>query len=128
VTFQLLRYTRDGRFVHAGAHEDMIVLRKGVRWAEQIETPGMWLGGRADFAKLTEDHVLELRDGDLLVLYTDGMTEARNAAGRMFDVQRLCSAVEELRERPVSEICQGLLDRVRGWMHIQDDDMSTRRE
>ena len=37
---------------------------------------------------------LRLRPGDQIVFYTDGITEAANAAGRMFGAERLDEALE----------------------------------
>jgi sigma-B regulation protein RsbU (phosphoserine phosphatase) len=41
-----------------------------------------------------EQATLQLRPGDQIVFYTDGITEARNAAGAMFGPQRLDEALE----------------------------------
>jgi sigma-B regulation protein RsbU (phosphoserine phosphatase) len=54
-----------------------------------------------------EDDVLELVPGDQLVLYTDGITEAYNAAGEMFGLARLDKVLENC-----SIGATGLLDAV----------------
>jgi sigma-B regulation protein RsbU (phosphoserine phosphatase) len=45
------------------------------------------------------DGVVRFAPGDLLVLYTDGITEARSADGEMFDVSRLDAAIEQCPHR-----------------------------
>ena len=46
----------------------------------------------------------QLSTGDLLVIYTDGVTEAVNAKDEDFGEDRLRELVESLRDRPVAEI------------------------
>ncbi|MCA9720766.1 MAG: SpoIIE family protein phosphatase, partial [Myxococcales bacterium] len=93
VTFSLLRIETDGRVVYAGAHEEMIVCRAATGACELIPTPGTWLGVDPNIDLVTRDSELRLEDGDLLLLYTDGLTEARSPAREMFGVQRLADAL-----------------------------------
>ena len=67
-----------------------------------------------------------LEAGDLLVLYTDGITEASNADRRQFDIHRLAAVVQALADRPVAEVCEGILRRAKAWMGgaPQFDDMT----
>ena len=46
---------------------------------------------------------LTMRPGDLLVLYTDGYTEASNAEEEEFGLDRLVAAAREARGMPVAE-------------------------
>lgn len=51
--------------------------------------------------------------GDLLVLYTDGLTEARDANGRMFGLERLQAAVMDAPADPdavVARVCEELFE------------------
>jgi phosphoserine phosphatase RsbU/P len=84
----------------------------------QILTPsGMVLGLRIDgaeqkFSELLEEERVALYNGDIIVLYTDGITEAMNADSDLFGDNRLSNIVEEhghlesgeLRERILREI------------------------
>ena len=84
----------------------------------QILTPsGMVLGLRIDgaeekFSELLEEERVCLYEGDIIVLYTDGITEAMNAESDLFGDNRLSDIVEEhghlesgeLRERILREI------------------------
>jgi sigma-B regulation protein RsbU (phosphoserine phosphatase) len=84
----------------------------------QILTPsGMVLGLRIDgaeekFSELLEEERVCLYQGDIIVLYTDGITEAMNADSDLFGDNRLSNIVEEhghlesgeLRERILREI------------------------
>lgn len=46
----------------------------------------------------------QVRDGDLLILYTDGVIEAVNSAGEEFGMDRLMSTLHEVRDRKPEEI------------------------
>lgn len=84
----------------------------------QVLTPsGMVVGLRMDgaaekFDALLEEHRVDLTHGDVIVLYTDGISEAMNTASDLFGDSRLSRIVEEhghldsgeLRERILREI------------------------
>ena len=86
--------------------------------AARVLTPnGMVLGLRIDgaadkFAELLEQERVDLSPGDVIVLYTDGITEAMNPESDLFGESRLSRIVEEhghldsdeLRERIMREI------------------------
>ncbi len=124
VTFTLLRYFDDGRISFAGAHEDLIVCRAADGRCQVIETPGTWLGAIRDVSRFTGDSQLMLEDGDLLVLYTDGVTEAMNEDGEQFGQQRLVALVERLRDLPVDRIVELVFEAVEAHMRRQDDDLT----
>lgn len=124
VTLSLLRYTVDGRVVFAGAHEEMLLLRRRSGAPEIIATPGTWLGARKDVGRFFVDSELQLEDGDLLVLYTDGVTEAKNDAGKMFDLERLVATVEAVKHKPTLLVRDNVLQAVRKFMAKQQDDIT----
>jgi len=54
----------------------------------------------------------QVRDGDLLILYTDGVIEAVNSAGEEFGMDRLMSTLHEVRDRKPEEIVETVYKRV----------------
>ncbi|MBI5231666.1 MAG: SpoIIE family protein phosphatase [Coriobacteriales bacterium] len=50
--------------------------------------------------------------GDVLILYTDGVPEARNAAGEFFGETRMVEAAARLRGTPAADLPQRLMDAV----------------
>lgn len=124
VTFTLLRYHDDGRVTYAGAHEHILVFRAAHDQVELLPTPGTWLGLRPGIEAVTEDSSFELLPGDVVLLFTDGVTEARDATGAHFDIDRLTEAFREVATRPPSEVRDHVLARVRAWMCEQDDDLT----
>jgi sigma-B regulation protein RsbU (phosphoserine phosphatase) len=67
---------------------------------------------------------LVLQPGDLLVFYTDGVTEPENAYGEMFGEDRLVELVLRNTECGESQIVTAVTDAVREWTgsdELQDD-------
>jgi serine phosphatase RsbU (regulator of sigma subunit) len=124
VTLTLLRYASDGSVTFAGAHEDMLVYRAQQGTVEQIPTSGVWLGILPDIQSKTNESACMLREDDVLLLYTDGITEARDGRFEQFGVERLAAALMRLHAEPVEQIRDGILDEVRAWTRVQPDDMT----
>ena len=68
-------------FANCG-HPPPMLLRKADETVVELSTAGMVIGAERDFA-YTENK-LQIQPGDLLVCYTDGVSEARNSAGDEF--------------------------------------------
>jgi phosphoserine phosphatase RsbU/P len=123
-TLTVLRYREDGSVLFAGAHEDVLVCRAAGGRAEVIATTGTWIGARRAIGAFTRDESLKLHRGDVMLLYTDGATEAMNPAGEMFGTERLASELERVRDLPVEAIQEHLMAVVTGWTHELTDDVS----
>ena len=121
MTATLLRCGPDGRVRFAGAHEDLIVARAAGGPIETIETFGTWLGASSDVSRKNPDHDLVLAHGDVLVLFTDGLTEARDAAREQFGLARLTAIVDAHRAAPVREIRDAIFAAVGAWGPQVDD-------
>ena len=80
--------------------------------------------GAFPFSEYDESRV-QLRPGDLLVCYTDGVTEPENEYGEMFGEERLMDLlVRNGQPSARNEIIQMVLDGVRQWTaseELQDD-------
>jgi serine phosphatase RsbU (regulator of sigma subunit) len=122
VTFTLLRYHHDGTVVFAGAHEYIVVWRAKTRTCVTISTPGMWLGIIPDISRITKDSVLKLEQDDLMVLYTDGITEAMTAMREQYGVNRLCAVIEAHADESVENVRTAVLGDVAHWRATQRDD------
>jgi sigma-B regulation protein RsbU (phosphoserine phosphatase) len=73
-----------------------------------------------------EERSVLLSPGDLLVVYTDGITEAFAANGDQFGEERLKELVPTIRTLPAREICEETFRRVRAFARgvPQSDDMA----
>ncbi len=107
-------------FANAG-HNPPLLLRPGER-ARPLEPHGMVLG--VDPGVTYQSHVLTLEPGELLVLYTDGVTEAFNERWEPFGVHRLESLILGLSEWTASGVASAIEARVlefTGQRDLSDD-------
>jgi sigma-B regulation protein RsbU (phosphoserine phosphatase) len=61
------------------------------------------------------EQVLKFRPGSRLLLYTDGVTEARNTDGEHFGTRRMLAALDQTRHTPLAESLDALLRAVEQW-------------
>jgi serine phosphatase RsbU (regulator of sigma subunit) len=97
------------RYASAG-HEPPILMRRGSRRVASLVAGGEMLGL---FPSLTaRDRQVDLGPGDLLLAYTDGVTDARDPEGRLFGEQRLRDSVREHRQAGSAAAVAGVLNAV----------------
>jgi PAS domain S-box-containing protein len=85
----------------AGGHPYPLLVRAGGR-AEDVVVRGTLLGVEAE--PVLEQISLELAPGDTLVLYTDGVVDARDPEGGRFGEERLRAAVDGAAGRSAEEV------------------------
>ncbi len=116
---------KERRLCYARAGHDCPFLLRDGR-AELLGGRGMALGlfDDEDF-HLTEEW-LSLAPGDRLVLYTDGLTDATNPQGELFDRHRLQSLLEDLTSLPPNDFCAAAFERLAAFQGsaAQFDDMA----
>ncbi|WP_033290626.1 PP2C family protein-serine/threonine phosphatase [Amycolatopsis jejuensis] len=99
----------------SGGHPAPLVLRHG-GGVEEISVPGTLVGvsPQARFAEATT----HLAAGDVCLLYTDGVTEARNRteSAELFGDERLYTVLEECVGKPAREVVARLREAVCEWL------------
>jgi serine phosphatase RsbU (regulator of sigma subunit) len=104
--------------VVAGAHEEIILCR-AIGECTALPVSGTWIGGRPDISQVTDDQTYMLQEGDLLILYSDGLTEARDQTGAFFGPERVTDIVRKARTEPVAAIRDQLFAEVARWSREQ---------
>jgi sigma-B regulation protein RsbU (phosphoserine phosphatase) len=81
--------------------------------------------GAFPFSKYNESCLI-IEPRDLLVCYTDGITEPENAYGEMFGEERLIDLVQKHAQQDDQEIVHTVLEAVRSWTGTPElhDDMT----
>ncbi len=102
---EVQRGSGTARYLNAG-HNPVYLLRSGGSRAEKLEASGLPLG-MLEPATYEEGRI-DLSPGDLIVAYSDGLTEAENADGKEFGNGRLEALLGTLAGRS-SEAAGGLI-------------------
>lgn len=99
-----------GRLTFANAgHLPPLVRRQTGEW-EALGSTGVVMGAVDDACY--EESSVELSPGDLIALYSDGITEAESGSGEFFDERELTGAVDSLADAPLAVISSGVSDAV----------------
>lgn len=118
----LEKESRRLHYVRAG-HDHPILVRGDGR-VETLTAGGVFLGLLPEVPY--ESAEIDLGSGDVLCLYTDGVTEARDPSGEEFGIDRLTALLREHRTGPAATIGGTILERVRGFSRLdhQADDVT----
>lgn len=88
-------------YINAGHNPPFVTNREGGDIVI-LAAKGIALGIMSDME--FEEKQVALHEGDILLLYTDGVTEAVNRKGELFGAHRLAKLVEENQKRSAQEI------------------------
>lgn len=104
-------------YANAGHGAPLLVRRSGE--VVRLDCGGMVLGAFRDTAYA--EGAVALHAGDRLVLYTDGVTEARNSQGAEFGEDRLIAEITMARDLPAAQLKERLLAAVTSFGDFSDD-------
>lgn len=108
----------------AGKHQDVIIFRSASNRTEIIPSTGTWIGIADNIGKYLRDATTTLDEGDIVLLFTDGITEASNNSGEMFGQTRLEQALNLYADQPVGKLLESIMRDVKAFSHEQRDDMT----
>lgn len=124
MTLALISY-RDGRCVVTGQHESIIVVRSsGLIDVYDTMDLGFYVGLMPDISAQVGQMEIRLNPGDLMVLYSDGITEAENPSGEQFGLDNIGKSVKRYAELPTDKILGKFMRDLYNFMGetvIQDD-------
>jgi sigma-B regulation protein RsbU (phosphoserine phosphatase) len=112
------------RLTYVNAGHNAPILRRANGMLETLEVGGLPLGIRLD--RNYETASLELRPGDALIFFTDGVVEAFNESGEEFGNERWLSAIRNLPDWDAQQTLQFLMKRVDDFVGAtrQSDDIT----
>ncbi|HEY9609720.1 protein kinase domain-containing protein [Allocoleopsis sp.] len=124
LTLAVLDYA-DRNLTLSGQHEELIVVRASGE-LERIDTInlGFPIGLEEEIADFIASEQVQLNPGDIVVLYTDGITEAFDMERKQYRIERLCEVVRRNCDRTAQGIRQAVIEDVRrhiGEQKVFDD-------
>ncbi|MEC4985583.1 MAG: GAF domain-containing SpoIIE family protein phosphatase [Oscillatoria sp. PMC 1068.18] len=104
----------DGQLFLSGQHEELIVVRADGT-IEKIDTInlGFPLGLELNIADFIDQKRVQLTTGDIVVLYTDGITEAEDINQQLYGLQKLCEVIKINRHQSAELIREAVIKDVR---------------
>ncbi len=97
-------------FTFANAGHNPPILLRATGEVEFLSTGGWTLGIMPE--REYEERPIHIRDGDILVLYTDGVTEAESPSGELFGTERLVDMVKTNRQRSAKEMRETVVQEI----------------
>jgi phosphoserine phosphatase RsbU/P len=112
LTLSLMDYS-DGKLRLTGQHEEVIIVRVSGE-LERVDTTslGLPVGMDEDITEFLSNTEIDLASGDVVVLFTDGVTEAERVDTAQYGVERLCEIVTENHSKTSQEIKDAIIDDV----------------
>lgn len=88
-------------------HPPPLLKRNNEHYCTQLDADGLILGIRQniDF----ENKTIPLAQGDMILVYTDGITEAENNQGEFFGLERICSIFTQSAHLEPEEVIEQIL-------------------
>ncbi len=95
-------------------HMPLLLARANTGRVESLAPAGTAIGllEAKEFELLLQEQTLRMHPGDTLLLYTDGLTEARNPEGKLFGEERLLELFTQHWHLPATEIADILIEEV----------------
>lgn len=104
ITYQQLSFANAG-------HPPPLLLRSFQSECKQLDAEGLILGVHKKV--IFEEKTTTLSKGDLILLYTDGLTEAENADGEFFGIQRVSDILVQHAQQTPQAIIEVLLEKLK---------------
>ena len=108
----------EARFARAGHEPPLLARADSDEAAQPLKSSGMALGMVSEelFDEVMEDASFKMNSGDVLVLYTDGLTEAANPEGGEFTAKKLAQTISTLRSRNANDLNDEIIKSVESFM------------
>ena len=111
--------TKNGLVLYANCgHNNPILYRQSDKSHMFLEATGQMLGPFPNATFKTENVLMA--KGDILLLYTDGVSEARNEKGEFYGEQRIINQIEKHHRVSAKELTQFLLEDVQVFSSSSD--------
>jgi phosphoserine phosphatase RsbU/P len=128
IAYLILDHERNGITLARGGHDAPLLYKQQSQSVTPIKSPGMVVGIDSGnvFDRITSDFAVPLERDDCLILYTDGVTEALNAEGDEFGLERTTESVRASASDGAQAIVRRVIDDVRNFAgsQPQNDDIT----
>ena len=132
MTCVLLRWNEveKNMYFSGAGHEHILVYKKMENRVYSIKSGGVAIGMIRDTSKILKEQKIALDPEDIIVLYTDGVSEARHQSkqdGMLFGVDRIIESINRTEQKSAETIFQRItidLSAFMGYHHVQYADIT----
>ncbi len=128
MAYVILDHVHNAITLARAGHDAPLHYKHATRTVTPVKPPGMAVGIDSGdvFDRITRDFSLELERDDCLIFYTDGVTEALDAEGDEFGLERMMESVRESADKGASAIISRITEDVRNFVgsQPQNDDIT----
>jgi len=128
MAYLILDHARNKVTLARAGHDAPLLYKRDTETVTTLKPPGLVVGidSGTVFDRLTNDFDVRLERGDCLLLYTDGVTEALDADGTEFGLERTIQAVQASAGSGASAIITRVIDDLRNFVgsQPQNDDIT----
>ncbi len=119
LTLSLIDY-KQGELNLTGQHEEVILVRSNGE-IELLDTTdlGFPIGLVDEIADFVVQQKVQLDIGDVVVLFTDGITEAEDLHGNFYGIEKLCEVIQQNRHLTATEIKDTVIEDLRSHISFQ---------
>ena len=118
-TAQLFRIDGDGSLVYSNAaHPPFLFLQKSNGKTVVHEAPSHLLGAMPSM--VFDEHRLQVAPGDMLFVYTDGLTDRRNASGEFYALDRIVALMDDARDSDLNTMYEQIFEDVSTFPATED--------
>jgi serine phosphatase RsbU (regulator of sigma subunit) len=114
----------ENEITYAGSHQDLIIYRKETNKIETYPSFGTWIGMLDHVDDYMQNRKLSLSSGDMILLFTDGITELGFESKNMYGQERLEAAFLKNANLPLQEIVNNLIKDATSHHSKQEDDIT----
>jgi len=127
MTLLILKYMGKGQFILTGQHESVIIISKNGDIRDiSSQDYGMYAGLEKNVESYLDTLTFELKNDDIMILYTDGLTEAMNSNNVEFGKEGIINAALSVRKKSADTIISTIIKSCLNYMGHEKvyDDMS----
>ncbi|MFA5116663.1 MAG: GAF domain-containing SpoIIE family protein phosphatase, partial [Candidatus Omnitrophota bacterium] len=104
----------------SAGHEHILIYRANLNKVESIISGGFMLGMVPDISNFLEEHQITLNPKDKILLYTDGVTEARNPKEEQFSFERLVDIYQKYASKPAEQLLSSIKEEVYSFIDTRE--------
>jgi sigma-B regulation protein RsbU (phosphoserine phosphatase) len=121
MAYVVLDHAHNAVTLARAGHDAPLLYKHSTQTVTPVKPPGMAVGIDSGdvFDRITRDFSLELERGDCLIFYTDGVTEALDAEGDEFGLERMIQSVQKGAVEGAPAIINRLIEEVRSFIGSQ---------